>query len=173
MPSVPRILIVMGVSGSGKSTVARALANRLAWTFAEGDEFHPPENIAKMHAGQPLDDRDRIPWLEIIAAWIDTRLRAGEPGIVTCSALKRSYRDFLTKGRPQVLFVYLKGSMETVSEHLAGRGGHFMPASLLPTQFEVLEEPASDERFIAIDTARPVEIVLTEIENYLRHCDGC
>ena len=163
----PRILIVMGVSGSGKSTIAGALANRLGWTFAEGDDFHPPANIAKMHSGHPLDDGDRIPWLESIATWIDASLAAGKSGIVTCSALKHLYRDLLAKGRPEVLFVYLKGSMETVSEHLAGRVGHFMPASLLPTQFDVLEEPAADECFFAVDASSPVPDIVAEVVAYL------
>ncbi len=168
MPMGSRILIVMGVSGSGKSTIAGALAAKLGWSFAEGDDFHPPENIAKMHSGHPLDDRDRIPWLRSIGAWIDARLAAGEAGIVTCSALKHLYRDLLAKDRPEVLFVYLKGSMETVSEHLAGRVGHFMPTSLLPTQFEALEEPTADEHFIAVDAAHPVSDIVTEVEAYIR-----
>src|SRR5450755_3428436 len=132
----------MGVSGSGKSTVAEALARSLCWTLAEGDDFHSPANIAKMHSGTPLTDSDRMPWLNSIAAWIDQRRQAGESGIVTCSALKRTYRDLLSGGRPEVLFVYLKGTVELMAHHLAGREGHFMPAALLASQFETLEEPA-------------------------------
>lgn len=162
--TIPQILIVMGVSGSGKSTVAMELAKNLGWQFAEGDDFHSPANVAKMHSGQPLDDGDRIPWLASIAAWIDARRQAGEAAIVTCSALKHSYRDLLANGRPDVLFVYLKGTMEVVSRHLEARVGHFMPASLLPTQFETLEEPTADEHFIAVDAARPVSAIVAEIE---------
>ena len=163
----PRVLVVMGVSGSGKSTVADALARHLGWPFAEGDDFHPPANVAKMHSGHPLDDADRKPWLEALAAWIDARLAAGEHGIVTCSALKHTYRDILAKDRPGVVFVYLKGTMETVAGHLANRTGHFMPASLLPSQFETLEEPRADERFVAVDAAQPVETIVAEIESYI------
>src|ERR1700759_661920 len=100
----------MGVSGSGKSTVAGALAERLGWALVEGDDFHAAEKVAKMHSGRPLTDADRLPWLKSIAGWIETRLKAGQSGIVTCSALKRTYRDLLTAGRPEVTFVYLKGS---------------------------------------------------------------
>jgi carbohydrate kinase (thermoresistant glucokinase family) len=163
-----RILIVMGVSGSGKSTVAEALAQSLGWTLAEGDDFHSPANIAKMHAGAPLNDEDRIPWLSAIAAWIDARRRAGVAGIVTCSALKRAYRDLLAGDRPEVLFAYLKGSADVMSRHLAGREGHFMPASLLSSQFDTLEEPSSDEPVITVDAARPVGEIVAEIEARLR-----
>jgi gluconokinase len=163
-----RILIVMGVSGSGKSTVALQLAKTLGWQFAEGDDFHPPANIAKMRSGQPLDDGDRMPWLASIATWIDGRREAGEPAIVSCSALKHSYRDLLAAHRSDVLFVYLKGTMEVVSHHLATRAGHFMPASLLPTQFETLEEPTADEHFIAVEASRPVSVIVAEIEAYLK-----
>lgn len=153
----------MGVSGSGKSTVAGALAERLGWILAEGDDFHSPENVAKMHAGTPLNDADRLPWLKSIAGWIETRLKAGRSGIVTCSALKRSYRDLLTAGRPEVRFVYLKGSPEVMAKHLAGRHGHFMPASLLASQFDTLEEPGADEPVIAVDADQPVEAIVAEI----------
>jgi carbohydrate kinase (thermoresistant glucokinase family) len=154
----------MGVSGSGKSTVAGALAQRLGWTLAEGDDFHSPANIAKMHAGTPLNDDDRMPWLGTIAAWIDARRQAGESGIVTCSALKRAYRDLLAAGRPEVLFVYLKGSADVMSQHLAEREGHFMPASLLSSQFETLEEPAAGEPVLSVDAARPVGEIVSAIE---------
>jgi carbohydrate kinase (thermoresistant glucokinase family) len=158
----------MGVSGSGKSTVAGALAQSLGWTLAEGDDFHSPANIAKMHAGTPLNDDDRMPWLRAIAAWIDARRLAGESGIVTCSALKRAYRDLLAAGRPEVLFVYLKGSADLMSQHLAGREGHFMPASLLSSQFETLEEPAAGEPVLQVDAARPVGEIVSAIEAGLR-----
>jgi len=153
----------MGVSGSGKSTVAGALAERLGWALAEGDDFHSPENVAKMHAGTPLTDADRQPWLKSIAGWIGTRLKAGQSGIVTCSALKRAYRDLLTGGRPEVRFVYLKGSPEVMARHLAGRHGHFMPASLLASQFETLEEPGPDEPVLTVDDDQLVEAIVEEI----------
>jgi carbohydrate kinase (thermoresistant glucokinase family) len=161
--SAPHILIVMGVSGSGKSTVAGALAERLGWALAEGDDFHSPANVAKMHAGTPLTDADRLPWLKSVAGWIETRLKAGQSGIVTCSALKHSYRDLLTGGRPDVRFVYLKGSPEVMAKHLAGRHGHFMPASLLASQFETLEEPAADEPVLVVDDDQPVEAIVDEV----------
>jgi len=153
----------MGVSGSGKSTVAGALAERLGWALAEGDDFHSPENVAKMHAGTPLTDADRQPWLKSIAGWIETRLKAGQSGIVTCSALKHSYRDLLTGGRPEVRFVYLKGSPEVMARHLGGRHGHFMPASLLASQFETLEEPGADEPVLTVDDDQPVEAIVDDI----------
>jgi len=153
----------MGVSGSGKSTVAGALAESLGWTLAEGDDFHSPANIAKMRSGTPLSDADRMPWLRAIAAWILGRLDAGQSGIVTCSALKHSHRDLLSGGRPDVLFVYLKGSQGVMAEHLAGRHGHFMPASLLASQFETLEEPGPDEPVLTVDAGQPVEAIVEEI----------
>jgi carbohydrate kinase (thermoresistant glucokinase family) len=153
----------MGVSGSGKSTVAGALAGRLGWALAEGDDFHSPENVAKMHAGTPLTDADRLPWLKSIAAWIETRLKASQSGIITCSALKRAYRDLLTGGHPEVQFVYLKGSPAVMAEHLAGRHGHFMPASLLASQFDTLEEPGRDEPVLTVEVDQPVEAIVAEI----------
>ncbi len=160
---IPPVLIVMGVSGSGKSTVAKELAHELGWQFAEGDDFHPPANVAKMHSGQPLNDEDRAPWLASIADWISARLDAGETGVVSCSALKHTYRNILSGGRPEVEFVYLKGSPEVMAEHLAGRQGHFMPASLLSSQFAALEEPGSDEYVVTVDVDQPVEAIVAEI----------
>ncbi len=157
----------MGVSGSGKSTVAGALADRLGWLLAEGDDFHSPENVAKMHAGTPLTDADRLPWLKSIAGWIAARLDAGEAGVITCSALKHSYRDLLSGGRAEVEFVYLKGSPAVMAEHLAGRHGHFMPASLLASQFDTLEEPGADEPVLAVDAGQPVEAIVAEIVRHL------
>ena len=153
----------MGVSGSGKSTVAAALADRLGWPLAEGDDFHSPENVAKMHAGTPLTDADRLPWLKSIAGWIAGRLDAGEAGVVTCSALKHTYRDLLSGGRPEVEFVYLKGSPAVMAEHLAGRHGHFMPASLLASQFDALEEPGPDEPVLTVDVDQPVGALVAQI----------
>ncbi len=153
----------MGVSGSGKSTVAGALSRRLGWALAEGDDFHSSANVAKMHAGTPLTDADRLPWLKSIATWIAARFDAGGTGVVTCSALKRTYRDLLAGGRPEVVFVYLKGSQTVMADHLAGRHGHFMPASLLASQFETLEEPGPDEPVLTVDAGRPVAAIVDEV----------
>jgi gluconokinase len=153
---VARVLVVMGVSGVGKTTLAEALAQRLGWVFKEGDELHPAANIAKMKAGHPLDDADRGPWLDAIGAWIDQRLGEGQSGVITCSALKRAYRDRLDAGRPQVSFVFMKLDRDAVAERIAGRKGHFMPPSLLASQFADLEPPAPDEPVIVVDGAQPI-----------------
>lgn len=149
VPVVP-VLIVMGVSGSGKTTVAKELADRLGWKFLEGDDMHPAANVAKMHAGIPLTDDDRGPWLHAIAGWIEERIAAGEPGIVTCSALKHAYRDVLTGGHDNVRIVYLKGDKLLIARRLAERQGHFMPSSLLDSQFATLEEPDLAEHAIVV-----------------------
>ncbi len=146
-----QVLIVMGVSGSGKTTVAEALDRRLGWPFQEGDDLHPAANVAKMHAGIPLDDDDRWPWLDAIASWIGARLADGGAGVVTCSALKRAYRERLAGGRSGVRIVYLHASSELLHERLAKRRGHFMPASLLDSQLATLEEPGPDENPIRIE----------------------
>ena len=144
--AVPRqVLIVMGVSGVGKSTIAEALNEHLHWPFREGDELHPPANVQKMHAGIPLDDTDREPWLRAVAAWIRARREADEPGIVTCSALKRRYRDKLIEGDDLVRLLYLKADRAVLEERLHSREGHFMPASLLESQLATLEEPTPEE----------------------------
>ena len=145
------VLVIMGVSGSGKSTVAGLLASRLGWDFAEGDDLHPEANVAKMHAGQPLTDADRQPWLESIAGWIRQHRDAGLPGVVTCSALKKRYRDVLRGDG--VVFVFLDGSRDRISDRLAARLGHFMPASLLASQFEALEAPTADENSITLSAS--------------------
>lgn len=141
----------MGVTGSGKSTIAAILARRLGWPLEEGDAVHPQSNITKMKAGSPLTDQDRLPWLERVAEWIDARLDAGENGLITCSALKRSYRHVLNRRGAGVAFVFLSGSKATIAARLAARHGHFMPASLLDSQFADLEAPTSDEPAIRID----------------------
>jgi gluconokinase/shikimate kinase len=143
------VLVVMGVSGCGKSTIAGVLADQLGWDLEEGDDLHPPANIAKMAHGHPLGDDDRSPWLDRIAAWIREHTDSGRPGIVTCSALKRKYRDVL-RG-PDVVFVYLHGTREQIAARLAARHGHFMPAALLDSQFADLEEPGSDENAIRVE----------------------
>jgi gluconokinase len=144
------ILIVAGVSGSGKTTVGALLAGRLHWRFADADWFHPAANIAKMRAGIPLTDEDRWPWLRAIAAWMDERIALGESAVVTCSALKRSYRDVLLDGRPEALLVYLAVDREVVARRLAARHGHFFPEKLLGTQFDALEPPGPDEHAVTV-----------------------
>jgi gluconokinase len=143
------ILVVMGVAGCGKSTVAGLLAGRLGWPLAEGDELHPAANVAKMTAGHPLNDEDRWPWLARIREWMDQREEAGESGIVTCSALKRRYRDVLRD--KEVVFVHLHGSREQLLARLTARQSHYMPPSLLDSQLADLEPPGEDEHAIAID----------------------
>ena len=145
------VLVIMGVSGSGKSTVAGLLAGRLGWDFAEGDDLHPASNVAKMQAGQPLTDEDRWPWLESIAGWIREHTGAGAPGVVTCSALKKRYRDVL-RGEG-VVFVFLDGSKDRISDRLASRHGHFMPPALLESQFEALEAPTPEENAITLSVS--------------------
>lgn len=158
----PGILVVMGVSGSGKSTVAESLAARLGWAFVDGDSFHSPEHVAKMRGGHPLDDDDRAPWLAAIGAWIDTQLQKREPGVVVCSALRRAYRDALVRGRDAVRIVYLDGARALIERRLATRRGHFMPAALLDTQFAILEPPVPEENAIRVGIdAAPADIVAT------------
>lgn len=159
----PRVLLVMGVSGSGKSTVAAALAAHLGWTFADGDDFHAPEHIAKMHAGIPLTDADRAPWLARIGAWIAGRLESGEPAVVVCSALRRRYRDQLTGGNPAVRIVYLEGSRALIAERLAERAGHFMPPGLLDSQFATLEPPGPDENPVVVGIAESPERIAERV----------
>ncbi|MBV9783463.1 MAG: gluconokinase [Acidisphaera sp.] len=153
----PAVIAVMGVSGSGKTTLGRAMAAQLGWAFQEGDELHPPENVAKMHAGIPLDDADRLPWLRKIAAWVDARIAAGEPGIFTCSLLKRAYRDIVIGGRPDVRLLYLHGEPAVLRERMARRHGHFMPATLLDSQLATLEEPGADEHAVSVEAGGTVE----------------
>lgn len=143
------VLVIMGVSGTGKSTVGAMLAGRLGWPFQEGDDLHPAENVAKMAAGHALNDDDRAPWLALVAAWIDARRTSGEPGIVTCSALKRRYRDVLR--RENVVFVHITGERDVVLERMMRRQGHFMPPALLDSQFAALEAPAPDEAALTVD----------------------
>jgi gluconokinase len=144
------ILIVAGVSGSGKSTVGSMLADRLHWRFADGDDFHPAANIAKMRLGIPLTDNDRWPWLQAIGAWMDQRIAQGESVVIACSALKRSYRNVLLTGRPDALLVFLTEDREVLARRLAARHGHFFPEVLLATQFDALEPPQPDEHAITI-----------------------
>lgn len=165
----PPVLILMGVSGSGKTTVAERLAKRLGWPFKEGDSLHPEANVAKMKSGTPLTDEDRMPWLEAVADWIDDRRARGEPGVITCSALKRSYRRIIADDRPEVRLVYLRGSQSLIHERMARRHGHFMPESLLQSQFDTLEEPVAEEDPMVVEIDRSVDRIVAEIVRRLGH----
>jgi len=157
------ILVIMGVSGSGKTTIAQGLSRKLGWLYQEGDALHPPSNVAKMSSGTPLTDADRLPWLHKIAAKIDEWRAAGVSGVVTCSALKRSYRDIIAGNRPDVIVVYPKGSQALIAARMAERKGHFMPASLLDSQFGTLEEPSPDENAITVGIDRAPDAIVDEI----------
>jgi ribose 5-phosphate isomerase A len=159
----PPILVVMGVSGSGKSTIAEELSARLGWPFEEGDSLHPESNIAKMHAGLALTDADRLPWLQRVAAWIDEQRAKKQPGIITCSALKRSYRQIVIGDRPEVRLVYLRAGRDLIAEHLAGRHGHFFPSELLRSQIETLEEPDPSEDALTVDLGGSAAQIADEI----------
>ena len=150
------VLVVMGVSGSGKSTLGEALSKRLGWPFQEGDDLHPPANIAKMSAGVPLTDADRAPWLAAVGAWIDGRIAAGGGGVITCSALKAAYRKTLTQGRPSVRLIYLDADEAVIERRVAARKGHFMPASLVASQFADLEPPGLEEGAIVVLADQPI-----------------
>jgi gluconokinase len=158
-----RIAVVMGVSGSGKTTIGRALAGRLGWSFEEGDALHPPENIAKMSGGQPLNDTDRGPWLAAVAARIDAWRDAGASGVITCSALKRRYRELIIGNRREVRLVYLSGSRELIAARMAQRPDHFMPASLLDSQLETLEPPVPAENAITVSVDAPVDRIVDRL----------
>jgi gluconokinase len=157
------IAVMMGVSGSGKTVIAQGVAARLGWHMLEGDKFHPPANVQKMSKGIPLDDSDRLPWLEAIAAAIDRMLAEGLPAAIACSALKRKYRDILIGKRQDVVLVYLKGSEELIGQRMANRAAHFMPASLLASQFATLEEPNPDEHPIIVDVAAPSAAIVSAV----------
>lgn len=167
MPDKTRAIVVMGVSGAGKTTVAEQLARRLGWTFRDGDAFHPPANVEKMRAGIPLTDDDRWPWFRTIAAEIDRHRAAAEGLVVACSALKRAYRAILTDGRPDVRLVYLKGSRDLIMDRLRLRKGHYFPASLLDSQFAALEEPLAGENAVIATIDKPVEAIVEEIARSL------
>ena len=157
------ILLVMGVSGVGKTSVGEALAAATGWEFQEGDALHPPENVAKMAGGTPLNDADRAPWLSIVAGRIDAWRAAGTSGVITCSALKRRYREVLVGDRPDVRLVYLRGAPGRVGDRLASRRGHFMPPGLLDSQFEALEEPGADEAPIVVDVGPTVDEIAATV----------
>ena len=146
----PCVIVLMGVSGSGKSTTGKRLSTTLDWPFRDADSFHPQANIDKMSRGIPLTDADRAPWLAAIAAWIAERVRTSEPAIVSCSALKRAYRKTLLGGQSGVGLVYLQGNFALIADRMSRRKGHFMPLELLKSQFETLEEPAPDEGALVV-----------------------
>jgi gluconokinase len=163
----PCALVVMGVSGSGKSTIADHLAGRLGWRYEDGDRFHPASNVAKMSAGHPLTDEDRRPWLQAIADEIDRLSAAGERAVIACSALKRAYRDVLVHGRDDVRIVFLDGTQDLIAARLAARKGHFMPPGLLASQFKTLERPGANERPIIVSIDAPVERIVDDIVTQL------
>lgn len=157
------VILIMGVSGCGKTTVGERLATKLGLPFQEGDALHPPANIAKMAGGTALTDADRWPWLEAVAAWMDERRATGSGGIISCSALKRAYRERLRSGRPDVQLVFLRGSRAAIANRLAARAGHFMPPSLLDSQLAALEEPEAQERPIVVGIEQTVPQIVEEI----------
>lgn len=161
--SSPVVLVLMGVSGAGKSTIGAELSRRLGWPFRDADTFHPPANIAKMSQAIPLADEDRWPWLDAIAAWIDERLAGGQPGIVSCSALKRVYRRRLIGERTRVALVHLEGDKATIAERLAKRSDHFMPATLLDSQIAALELPGACEAAVVVRIAESPECIAGRI----------
>jgi gluconokinase len=163
----PCALIVMGVAGSGKSTIGEQLAARLGWIYEDGDTFHPANNVAKMSAGKPLTDEDRWPWLKAIADEIDRLCLAGERAVVACSALRRAYRDVLVHGRNDIRLVYLEGTQQLIADRIGQRKGHFMPPGLLASQFKTLEPPADDERPLTVSIDAPVETIVDDIVRQL------
>jgi gluconokinase len=165
---IPCVLIVMGVSGSGKSTIGEKLAERLGWIYEDGDRFHPAANVAKMSAGQPLTDEDRWPWLQAIANEIDRICGGGQHAVIACSALKRAYRDILVHGRDDVRIVFLKGSQELIASRLARRKNHFMPPGLLASQFKTLEPPGESENAVTVSIDAPVEKIVDDIIRQLQ-----
>ena len=168
-PGLPSTtIVVMGVSGSGKSTVAATLVDRLGWEFAEGDDFHPPANVEKMRSGTPLDDGDRWPWLRSLAAWIGEREQAGRNVVVTCSALKRSYRDLLRDGHPSVWFAHVTVDPDVLRARLGKRTGHYMPSSLLDSQLATLQPLEDDEPGASISGAGAPDAVVDQLLAALR-----
>jgi gluconokinase len=163
----PAVIVVMGVASSGKTSLGERLGERLGWPFRDADSFHPPENVAKMAGGTPLNDDDRKPWLAAIAAWIDDLRTKGEHGIVTCSALKRAYRQVIVGDRPDVRLVYLQGSRELIGRRMAARQHHFMPPALLDSQFAALEEPGDDEKPLVVSVEDSKDAIVQDVVDRL------
>ena len=166
--SMLAVVVVIGVSGSGKSTIASMLAHRLHWTYEDADWFHPPSNLEKMHGGKPLTDEDRWPWLYAIAAWVDATRQVGNHGVIACSALKRAYRDILVHGRDDVRIVFLDGTEALIAGRFAARRDHFMPPGLLASQFKTLETPTADEHAITVSIDAPVDAIVDDIIRQLK-----
>jgi gluconokinase len=164
----PRALILMGVSGSGKTTIGEQLAARIGWRYEDADTFHPPSNVAKMSAGQPLTDEDRWPWLRAIADEIDRAVAAGERIVIGCSALRRVYRDVLVHGRSDIRIVYLDGTQDLIAGRLGARKGHFMPPGLLTSQFKTLEPPTPDEHAVTVSIGAAAETIVDDILRQLK-----
>ena len=152
------LVTVMGVSGSGKTSVGAALAQRLHVPFEDADDLHPPANVAKMSAGIPLDDADRLPWLRTVGAWLAEHAASG--GVISCSALRRSYRDVLREAAPDQIFLHLASDREVIARRVAGRPGHFMPAALVDSQFATLEPLEPDERGVTLDVDQPIDALV-------------
>jgi gluconokinase len=164
---LPTAIIVMGVSGSGKSTIGQALADELGWAFRDGDAFHPAANVEKMRAGAPLTDADRWPWLDAIAAHVAKLEAEGSHVVIACSALKRAYRDRLRQGGAHLRFVHLDGSFDLIDARMKARTDHFMPPSLLESQFATLEPPAPDEQAVVVSIAQPPEAIVRAVRDAL------
>jgi gluconokinase len=164
MDTNPQAIVLMGVSGSGKTSVGVRLSQRLNWPFYDGDDFHPPENIAKMGQGIPLDDADRVPWLAILNNLISEHLSAGCSMLLACSALKRKYRDQLTDGNPGTVFVYLKGDFNLIFDRMGVRSGHYMKAEMLQSQFSALENPKDA---LVVDISQDLDGITKEIISHI------
>jgi gluconokinase len=164
----PAVIVVMGVASSGKTSLGERLAEKLGWPFRDADSFHPPANVAKMSGGIPLTDEDRKPWLAAIAAWIDDLRARGGNGIVTCSALKKAYREVIVGDRPDVALVYLRGSRELIGQRMAARQHHFMPPALLDSQFATLEEPGADENPLVVQVEASKEAIVEQVVRELQ-----
>jgi gluconokinase len=164
MDTNPQAIVLMGVSGSGKTSVGVRLSQRLNWPFYDGDDFHPPENIAKMGQGIPLDDADRVPWLAILNNLISEHLSAGKSMLLACSALKRKYRDQLTDGNPGTVFVYLKGDFNLIFDRMGVRSGHYMKAEMLQSQFSALENPKDA---LVVDISQDLDGITKEIISHI------
>ncbi|WP_018655867.1 gluconokinase [Actinomadura flavalba] len=163
----PHIVLVMGVAGSGKSTIGKLLAGALGYEYTEGDDYHTPANVAKMREGKPLTEADREPWLRSLAAFIGDRLDDGRPAVVACSALKRKYREALHAEDPRVLIVYLDGDRATITRRLVERSGHFFRADLIASQFRDLEPPADDENALYVPVTDPPDAIVERVMDYL------